>query len=242
MSKQILLRIELPTDARVFISQFREYVARDLDGQSDVPELFHYDSTGKPAQGMPRTRFVGGRRWVGILTDEDRADMLYKVMGNAVRAVHHLCGSVTPVKFEEHTLGLSQIYTPRSYWIREMVIKKRRQRTRETEQKELIRQRILSGLHRQADEYGIAWPGDDALDLKVNDDFRQRGLELRTTQGATGEYVDLIDASFTVKTELLGFWFAGNLTSRGYGRIGVDLAALAVNFRREQAAPRRMAA
>jgi hypothetical protein len=36
----------------------------------------------------------------------------------------------------------------------------------------------------------------------------------------TNEYATLVDVKFTAFVDLQGVWMIGNLTSRGYGRIG----------------------
>lgn len=239
---QLLLRIELPEGTRVYPSEFREYVAKAMDLLPACPALFHYDGSGKPANGIPLTRFVGGRSWLGIITDESQADVLYQAMGPAVKAVEHLCGKLTPMRIERQTLEIKPLPFGRKYWIREMAAKRRGPRARSMPDDQLIRERLLAGLARQAEEFGLKWPGDEALQLRDITVTKARGLALSTTGGVTREYVSLFDASFTINAELLGYWFAGSLPSRGYGRIGYDLVDLAVNYRAEERRPRRLAA
>lgn len=61
--------------------------------------------------------------------------------------------------------------------------------------------------------------GDELEVANVRID-RQLGMGLKTDRGLTGEAVTLLTkVEFTMFAELRGFWFAGNLSSRGYGRI-----------------------
>lgn len=242
VTKQVLLKIDLPQGTRVYISDFREYVAKAMGQLPACPELFHYVNPGQTAPNMPRTRFVGGKRWLGILTDEANENVLYTAMGPAVQAIQHLCGRVTPIYIERVELKLTPVFHPsRRYWVREMAIKQRSRRKREMDPVELVSQEILTGLKRQAEAYGLAWPGDDKIGLDRVVVEKARGLALRTTEGVTGEYVGLFDASFSLNASLEGYWLVGNLTSRGYGRIGLNLADLAVNYILEERLKRRAA-
>ncbi|RQZ31659.1 hypothetical protein DIE14_01740 [Burkholderia sp. Bp9017] len=240
MRKQTLLRIGLPAGVQIYASRFRELLAKESAGREFPSALFHYDDRNGPAQGMPGVRILGGKRWLGILADEDHAGVIYQVMGDAVRAASHLAEQNTPVQVEQHELSLKPRHEPRRYWVREMALKRRSPSARASDIEELARRRLVAGIERMAARYGIDCPPEEQLGVDV-EVKREIGLRLSTTAGPTNEYVTLLDMSFTIHAELEGFWFVGNLTSRGYGRIGLDLAALSVNYALEQQRPRRFA-
>ncbi|MGF6440142.1 type IV CRISPR-associated endonuclease Csf5 [Paraburkholderia youngii] len=235
MTKQTLLRIRLPEGERLYVSDFREAMAKQVGIQ---PELFHYGDNGKPAPGIPHVHFVGGKSWVGILADEERTPLLYDVMGSAVRAAQALTGKLLPAGIEEITLGLRLQHWPTRYFVREMAIKRRTKKSRESGFDELVKDRLTKSLARQAQEYGIHLPSEEQLAIEVSV-IRPRGLRLSTTSGLTREYVMLTDVSFTIHAKLTGIWQAGSLTARGYGRIGRDLSDLAIHLKAEAQSPRR---
>lgn len=235
-SRQTLLRIELPEDVRLYPQRFRELISKESAGALP-PAIFHAEEGGTPATGMPSVRIIGGRRWVGVLTDDAHAPLVYEVMGAAVRAAISVAQRPLATRIEEHHLRIRPCQHPVRYWIREMALKRRTPAARAADLSALVRARLLSGIARMAARYGIDCPTDDQLEVDV-DLRRHLGLRLSTTTGPTNEFVTLVDASFTLHAELKGLWFAGNLTARGYGRIGRDLNDLAVNLRAENAAPR----
>lgn len=237
--KQMLLKIGLPVGVLLYPSKFRELLAKD----STVPRaLFHRTTNGKTGEGLPAVRIIGGRGWVGILCDESTGSLVMDVMGIAVKAVSAFVGAPVRVSLEEHEAAVSPVQSPMTYWVREMAIK-----TRSVKRKSfltgdaapMIEDVLQQSLGRFADYAGLDLPSASQLDLRVHEITQNQPLRLITTSGPTQEFVRMVSASFTVFANLKGFWSAGNLTSRGYGRIGVDLKTLAVNAEREARSPRR---
>lgn len=213
MSTQTLLRIALPADVRVFPSQFRERLAKD----GDLPaSFFHYDA-GRPMTGTPTVRIVGGKTWVGILAcGANQYDLVSEAMTPAVRALN-LQGRVLRTAIETFEFGVADSHLPQTYFIREMTIKRRHVAARLADDRDLVTERLRQGLIRQFCENEFYVPDD--FPLMVTEVIRPRGLHLKTANGKSNEYVTLLDAQFVTPLNLSGFWFAGNLTARGYGRI-----------------------
>jgi len=236
--KQTLLRIGLPSGTLLYASRFRELVAR----LPNVPAmLFHRAEDGRTLPGAPGVRFVGGRQWVGILADPGYEWLVYDFMGAAVRAVTQYISKAVPVSVEEHELDVRSCQWPVRYWIRDMAIKRRTDVRRKISTHDLVADLLLRDIEAQAGRFGLDVPTRDQLDLFV-EVLSEKGLRLQTTVGVTNEFVHLVNASFDIHAELRGLWFAGNLTSRGYGRIGRDLARLAVHAPLEERQPRKVVA
>lgn len=236
--KQTLLRIGLPSGTLLYASRFRELIAR----LPNVPAmLFHRAEDGRTHPGAPGIRFVGGRQWVGILADPGHEGLVYDVMGAAVKAVAQEISKAVPVSVEERELGINACHGPVRYWIREMAIKRRTDVRRKASTHDLVASILLRDIEAQASRFGLDLPTRDQLDLSV-EVVSEKGLRLQTTAGVTNEYVHLVNASFDIHAELRGIWFAGNLTSRGYGRIGRDLDRLAVHAPLEERRPRKVVA
>jgi len=222
---QTLLRIRLPDGARLYPQEFRELLAK----QPGMPhDLFHYDDAGRPQQGMPGVRTVGAHRWVGLISDSAHADLIYQVTGPVVHAVTQRLGANVKLEIEQHDLAIKRREEVRKYFIREMVIKRRRPGARAADLETLATERLVASLARMAAHHGLDCPtaADLGLVLEVERDL---GLRLSTTTGPTGEFATLLNASFWMHANLTGMWFAGNLTARGYGRIGLDLSDLILN-------------
>jgi hypothetical protein len=222
---QTLLRIRLPEGARLYPQEFRELLAK----QPGMPhDLFHYDDAGRPRQGMPGVRTVGAHRWAGLLADSEHADLIYQVTGPAVQAVTRRLGANVRLEIEQHDLAIKRRDELRKYFVREMAVKRRRPGARTADVEALVTERLMASLARMATHHGLDCPTAADLGLVV-DVEREVGLRLSTTTGPTEEFVTLLNASFWVHADLKGMWFAGNLTARGYGRIGLDLKDLGLN-------------
>ena len=237
--KQYLLRFSLPSGVRMYPNVLREALARS---NTLPPEFFGYDpETGKPLcekplsadktptqaqlanpKAIPPIRIVGATTWVGILaTGEQAKQLLDAATMPAIAAVTAHCKQPVPVQVEEHDLSIASQEWPTEYWVREMVIKKGLATARDEEtQMAVIKRRLEASLMAQADHYGMDCPPESLLDIRITEIVRSRGLQIVGSDGPTPQYAALFDVRFLAHAALKGFWFAGNLTARGYGRIG----------------------
>jgi hypothetical protein len=237
--KQTLLRLSLPEGVRIYPNDLREMLARS---NLLPPEFFGYDpdtrfplceaptrADSKPTaaqaanrSAIPGVRIVGGRSWVGVLaTGQANKPLLDAAIGPALQALSNRCRAPIPVQIEEHDLTIEGQEYPSAYWVREMVIKKGGSKDMDSDaHRALIKSRIETGLAKQALAYGLDCPPEHLLDVRVSDLVRPRGLRIVATSGPTGQYAQLVDVAFYANAKLRGFWFAGNMTARGYGRIG----------------------
>jgi hypothetical protein len=225
MREQTLLKLSLPTGTRMYASRLRELLARDCDLP---PEFFHRNGNGGTLQGSPTIRTVGGKGWVGVLGDGNLGEKLVEMATiPALRSVQKEIGAVVPIRLEQHLPQIEKLETIAMYWVRELVVKRRSQKLREAEPEMLAELVVMNGLKRTSEYFGldVSLLETDCL-FRVEEVIRPRGLRICTTSGETNEYATLMDVKFSLNRKLLGFWFAGNLTSRGYGRIGRDLNSL----------------
>lgn len=236
---QFLLRFNLPAGQRFYPNTLREDLART----NALPSAFFaYDQeTGRPLCEAPRrdgktataaqqanraaipgVRFVGGRSWVGILaTGQDNKALLDQSIGVVLEAVTRRCGQPVPVNLERHSLSVESQEYPSAYWVREMVIKKGAARgMADDDHKALVKRRLEASLEKQAMAYGLDLPPAEHLDIQIRELIRPRGLQIVASTGPTRHYAELVDVAFYANAALRGYWFAGNLTARGYGRVG----------------------
>ncbi len=219
-----LLRIRQPAGKRMFISAFRELVAARMGA---APELFHRDASGKPKPELPHVRFCGGVGWLGVSFDPGYERLLDEHMGAIVSAVTQEWQEPAEIRVERVQTGLVFDGQPRGYWVREMVLKRRGPQARSAEIAKLAEERLLRGLIDFDRHLGIyALPEDPGrvktlLSLEM-ETINPRGLRLSTTGGLTEEYVTLLDARVLACAHFKGYWWVGNLTSRGYGRMFAD--------------------
>lgn len=182
------------------------------------PAFFHYGANGRPAQGSPDIRIVGGRGWVGILSRSGDNPLFDMAVGIASRIVGTHYGIPVKITVEQPEYGFEATERPVRYHLRDVAIKARSKVRREMPGIDLIRNRLLTGLVDESGRLGWDLPGDDALGIQVHD-LRQIGMRLGTTAGATNEYVTLINADVSMFLNLRGLWQIGSLQSRGYGRV-----------------------
>jgi len=176
---------------------------------------------------LPGIRIIGSSRWVGILATGKRYKPLLEAATiPAIQIVTERCGRSVGVELEQRQLGVDGLDYPRRYFIRNLVMKQGLTKT--AENKTRVASRILDALERQALAYGMDLPTAEQMDIRVESVVRPRGMRLVTSNGATGQFVGLADVEFYACADLKGYWFAGNLTSRGYGRIIADHPAMNV--------------
>jgi hypothetical protein len=212
---QTLLKYQLPKGVRVYPNQFRELLAKqDLQ----LPEAFHRTPDGKTNTGLPGICFVGGVSWVGILANPNQDAIFNQMIGPATMAISRFLNTSVPVQIDQIKFGAQARLVPVNYRLREMALKRRYDTTRARPVEELVRERILKGMARIANQYGIDLPSDDALDVDVTIRY-ERGLRLEVPQKMTNEFLHLVDADVSMNVDLAGMWQVGNLTSRGYGRL-----------------------
>lgn len=223
--RQTLLRITLPEGRPLYASRFRELLARE----GNLPPLFfHRAPDGRTLEGQPLVRTVGGKSWVGILgAGEEGANLVEMATGPAIRIASGQMGASLPVTLENHDVGIASSEFLIRYWVRELVIKRRTKVKREADDETLAHETILKGLAAAAEKYhldGSLFSND--LLFRIEEVRRPRGLRISTSTGETNEYATLMDVEFTMNRALAGIWMVGNLTARGYGRIGRNLGEL----------------
>lgn len=245
--KQYLLRFATPPEAKVYPNDFREALAKhdlpalffsrdpetgkSISGKvhSELGVRKHIEKHGVPPApateeqranpfALPGIRIVGSAKWVGILaTGERYKPLLDAATVPAIQTIRALLGKATSVELEQRDLVAEALQYPRRYIIRELVMKSGL--TKEEGVSERVQERILQGLERQAAAYGLDLPTRGQLDVRVTNVDRPRGLRMVTSTGPTKQFVGLANVEFYACVDLKGYWFIGNLTSRGYGRI-----------------------
>lgn len=223
--QQSLLRIQLPKGKPpLYPNQFREMLARGGDGHALLPPaFFHYGEDGKTLQGKSDIRVVGGKGWVGILSQSGNNPLFDGAIGVASRLVAQHYGQPMPIQIEAPEFGVAVDRDSGqsgmcSYFVRDLAIKRRHKARREMSDTDLVTLVLQQGISEIADRFGFDVPPESALRIRIHD-LRCIGLRLSTTSGATNEFVTLANAEFSMNCDLRGIWQAGSLQSRGYGRI-----------------------
>lgn len=215
--QQTLLRMSLPKGQPLWPDELRTLVARQ-DKLVD-PLLMGRDNQGRTLHNPP-VRFVGSQQWVGLVANPGHEDLLHAHIGAVIKAVSQHLGTPLPVTVEQRELSLVRDQVPRVYAAMHVALKRRHESARNRPVEELFVERLRDGLERQASQFGLDCPMGDELEIGNVRIERQLGMYLKTDQGVTGEAVTLLSkVEFTMFTKLRGFWFAGNLSSRGYGRL-----------------------
>lgn len=217
--KQFLLKMEAPKNApAMYATVFREKLAK----ASDLPaEFFHRDEAG--IVGSCRTpvfRIVGGKTWTGILgTGEHSRDLLHAAIAPALDVCTKHYNQAIKVGIDSIDLHIKELETYKLYWVREMVVKNGTQGLTVRDLETFLAKKIKKSIGRQAVDSMLEGYLPSEMDIRVVSVDRQLGMRLQTSQGWTKQYVGLFNLTVAMPLNLKGMWFAGNLTSRGYGRI-----------------------
>lgn len=234
--RQSLLRFKLPETQRLTTSQFKDLVTKACSANSVVPESFFHYANGRPIpDSQPDFRFVGGRRWVGILSTSGNTQALLAVSGTVSMALSKELATAIPMDLQKPEFGLEESVFPYRYYFRDLVYRKGN--TWKGTNEELVTRLVINVLQRERDQRGMDFPGlevgaveprqyasADAQFLKERlavtvHDCDELGLRLTFADGQTNRYARLLRGSFSMNAKLSGIWQAGNLQSRGYGRL-----------------------
>lgn len=213
--KQTLLKIRVPDGHTLYPRQLRGLVAK-LDKPS--PALFARDEFGTSVK-YPGVRFVGGRNWVGVLADEAHEEVLSRSIGDVLLQVSRHVGQPCPVEVEQHDLSLNASDRPYNYRASRIALKLRTHKGRNEPTSVVLADRIYGSIDRTCAQFGLDCPDQESMGIMNVVIERDIGMRLDTAEGETGEFVSLIEATFTLHADLRGMWFVGNLTARGHGRV-----------------------
>ena len=240
--KQALLRFSLPADTALYATQFKDLIARACDKHPVVGEsFFHYRNGQAISDAEPDIRFVGGKRWVGILSRSGDTATLLPVAGIAALELGKHCGKPVSMELLEPAYGVEITSYPVHYYYRDVVAKhaNRWKGTNEdlvirtlTERLRLERDRVMldlpaldiSSYRDEAFTRHLDHAADERTLLKERlgieiHDLRRLAMPLETATGKTNTSVILLQGSFSMFAKLAGMWQMGSLQSRGYGRI-----------------------
>lgn len=234
--KQTLLRYRLPPGIQLRSHEFKELVAAALDGDHYVnSEFFHYRN-GKPVpDSQPDIRFVGGKGWVGILSQSGAQDSLMAVAAPVVMALNQTLGKPVSMEIHEPEWTLETTQYPVQYHFREIAFRK--QYKWHGTDADLITQLVIRSVRRDRDLYGLDLPGiapgtlpaheyeqadTDAVRERlaiVVHDVRSAGVRMRTATGNGTFAFKVLNGTLSMNLNIKGIWQIGSLVSRGYGRI-----------------------
>lgn len=257
--KQTLIRFELPDGCTLYASDFREKVAKAGHGLPYLPpSFFHYGEDGLAlSSGSPDIRFVGGKRWVGILSQSGNAQALLPVTGVAAQVVGEVAGQPVPLEVVYPNYGIELTDYPIRYYVRDLVAKHQNRWRGSNE--ELLARMVLAAIRGERDRLGLDLPGVrpeeidfsqpvmrgsrpmqypervEHADLEVLrerlsfavHEARSMGLRFRASTGLTNASFGLLNGTFSMCAKLGGYWQAGNLQSRGHGRLIRAIGGLA---------------
>jgi hypothetical protein len=227
--KQVLLRFSLPSGRTFHTQDFKEAVARTCNRSTVVPPKFFHYQNGQPIPDQePDIRFVGGSRWVGILSRSGDANAVLPVAGLAAQLVSQRMGCPVPMQIEEPEYGIEITDYPVTYYFRDVASKRANRRRGSSE--DLLIRLLCDCLRRERDRVGFDLPKKNAsedadreavrerLGIVVHD-MRELGMRLTTASGATKQFVHLMSGSLSMCAKTTGIWQFGSLQSRGHGRL-----------------------
>lgn len=157
---------------------------------------------------------------MGVVVDDGHADLLMRHSGEIILAASKHLGRAVPVEFEQHEHSLVKTQFVHHYRALNVAIKRRGPSARESNIDALASRRIVASLLKQSTVLGMDVPEEQDLEIACIEVDRTVGVQLKTDAGLTNEWMTVIPSlSFTSFADLKGFWFVGNLSSRGHGRV-----------------------
>jgi len=212
--QQTLIKAQWRNEVDIYPEQVRDALAEALDGQS-MPLLFNYEPDGSTRKASPVARFIGGKRWQGLLVLEGHEDMAAQAMMPYVITLTRMAGSAPQIQIEEHDASLDLwLDSPIPYRLSKMAIRDRKGQIERFDRK-VVEQAILRGLRDTLSLYGIT--SVEAEDLFAG------YLEEKQVPYSRGKTV-LTSGTLLLNGNLKGIWQVGAFQSLGHGRISRIIA------------------
>lgn len=213
--KQNIITLRIPEDASWYAKDFRKAVAKMADKMSlDIADIFHYDENGQSLNSKPKCRFFSTKNQVGFASESSSKDVA-RISGPIMMAASSHLGNVD-VGMKMFTREKQAYFSdrPYTYLLTNAVRKARTERWRKMSTQEIVKSLVFNMLN-DAVEDGVLldMPPESMINIVVHE-HRQGGIDIKS-----GEYAHLIYATFSMNIKLEGFWFAGQLTTRGHGMI-----------------------
>ena len=212
---QHIVKFTLPKGTDVYPIDFRKAVAKELDDMSQ-DELFNYKN-GNGRDSYPYGRFVGGRGWVGYVSEAGEA-LSTSVLSPGIKVLSKLgINAGVTLSQEQKRCYLSD--DPIIYSISGGVDKSKNKRLRNRTDAQYIEHMIWRMLE-QAVKLNLMdiLPTEDDLGLKVFE-TRSLGIPASHNNNEGGLFYTKVSGTFTMNLTLEGLWQAGQLLSRGHGLI-----------------------
>lgn len=218
---QHMLKLYLPRGISIGPNELREATAKVLNGQENCHRFFHYDENGKPLNEKPAYRFVGGKGFVGFVSErseEDIKDLMYPVL-QAIQTpklfsmLNGLMPKVQILQFEKKAFVTQE---PNVYLVSRCIDKKEHRKALGEEGRLTV---LFKSMLAQAVKEGVltALPDDQDLQLQFAS-VRDLGLETQF-QNQNKKWMHMMHAQFIANIDLQGIWQMGGMTSRGHGLI-----------------------
>lgn len=207
--RQTLIKAQWAQAVDIYPEQVRDALAEALDGQN-MSLLFNYEPDGSTRKASPVARFIGGKRWQGLLVLEGYEPLAGQAMMPYVQTLARMSGSPPQIHIEEHDTSLDfWPDSPVAYRLSKMAIRDRKGRI-ERFDKAVVERAILRGLRETLSLYGVS--GIDAEDLFAG------YLEEKQVPYSRGKTV-LTSGTLLLNGNLKGIWQIGAFQSLGHGRI-----------------------
>ena len=181
--------------------------------------FFGRDETGNTIKDFPQIRFLGGRRALRLVAfGKDSSDRLASLMPALFKLVNRVAGTAVPVRLNEYDVSAKPGYQ-RLYHVNAPMLTRRgdrRERYANDAAPEArmahLRKRIVHGLSRQAEFFGLDFPSEDEIDIIECGDYRAKRVHDGFGYGVQYAVVGM-------PVELSGVWQTGLLLSHGHGTV-----------------------
>jgi len=157
-----------PDHIKMDMEYGRSTLARCLDGLPNAHKMFHYDEKGKPLPGgFPRVRTWSNNNRIEILAiGKEMIDIAEGFMPNIIFGFTRRFGVMPSIQVTKNNIDVEYSQEPFFYVANSMVIDRDLKACETFEKKddasrfEKIHKVLISGLERQANEFGLKLPSE----------------------------------------------------------------------------------
>lgn len=213
--QQHIVKFKLPHGVTVYPYDLRKGVAKTLNDPSMDP-IFNYQN-GQGVDAYPHSRFIGGKGWVGYVSEVDEA-MVNTVLAPCIKVLNNMKINAG-VEMITQTRSASPSDEPIIYALSGGVDKSKNKKLH-TRSDEAYMQHMIWRMLENAVKQGILdiLPTEDELNLRIYD-TRSVGIPAGHNNGEGKLFYNKTSGQFSMNLNLKGIWQAGQLLSRGYGMI-----------------------
>ena len=221
---QQIITIKIPNGKQCYAEEFRERVAKKMDGVKGSAALFHYDEKGNTLNGTPPCRFISSKNMLGFISERECGlQDVNSIMPYFMQAAIEVFGNAEfGLNIFQRSKSISRSDFPQTYIISGFAKKLKGScyglgTASNSKTLDDVIKREINNLIANAYASGIIDEqlSENELDVVIH----EASMSVYPVKKGNKLCVANIKTIFSMNYKLNGYWQVGSLTARGKGMI-----------------------